>query len=215
MAELGFFTLAFDPSYTGESGGMPRYVASPDINTKDFCAAVDFLSVHCVAAYAQHRARLVGAEYRIGRCDEPHLAPASALGHGRPRAPFVSRLPRVPGHGRLPGRSPPSFPAAPRLDVGVHGRPRHQELPAAPVRVDLSRPDEVVCLVSARPHVLLNLDYRHPFAAILVALGRGAFGCACHVSSNLPVRHRARTPRDTVCLFVCATIEPPDGAWRA
>ena len=45
MAELGFLTIAFDPSYTGESGGMPRYVASPDINTEDFCAAVDFLSV--------------------------------------------------------------------------------------------------------------------------------------------------------------------------
>lgn len=46
MAERGFLTLAFDPSYTGESGGEPRYVASPDINTEDFCAAVDFLSVH-------------------------------------------------------------------------------------------------------------------------------------------------------------------------
>ena len=45
MAELGFLTIAFDPSYTGESGGMPRSVASPDINTEDFCAAVDFLSV--------------------------------------------------------------------------------------------------------------------------------------------------------------------------
>ena len=45
MAELGFFTVAFDPSYTGESGGTPRHVASPDINTEDFCAAVDFLSV--------------------------------------------------------------------------------------------------------------------------------------------------------------------------
>ena len=45
MAELGFLTIAFDPSYTGESGGAPRYVASPDINTEDFCAAVDFLSV--------------------------------------------------------------------------------------------------------------------------------------------------------------------------
>ncbi len=45
MAELGFLTIAFDPSYTGESSGMPRYVASPDINTEDFCAAVDFLSV--------------------------------------------------------------------------------------------------------------------------------------------------------------------------
>ena len=45
MAELGFLTIAFDPSYTGESGGTPCYVASPDINTEDFCAAVDFLSV--------------------------------------------------------------------------------------------------------------------------------------------------------------------------
>ena len=45
MAERGFLTIAFDPSYTGESGGTPRYVASPDINTEDFSAAVDFLSV--------------------------------------------------------------------------------------------------------------------------------------------------------------------------
>ena len=44
MAERGFLAIAFDPSYTGESGGTPRYVASPDINTEDFCAAVDFLS---------------------------------------------------------------------------------------------------------------------------------------------------------------------------
>ena len=44
MAERGFVTLAFDPSYTGESGGEPRDVASPDINTEDFSAAVDFLS---------------------------------------------------------------------------------------------------------------------------------------------------------------------------
>ena len=45
MAERGFLTIAFDPSYTGESGGEPRYMASPDINTEDFQAAVDFLSV--------------------------------------------------------------------------------------------------------------------------------------------------------------------------
>lgn len=44
LAEAGFLTIAFDPSYTGESGGEPRYVASPDINTEDFCAAVDYLS---------------------------------------------------------------------------------------------------------------------------------------------------------------------------
>ncbi|OXB08003.1 alpha/beta hydrolase [Flavobacterium pectinovorum] len=45
MAERGFATLAFDPSYTGESGGMPRNVASPDINTEDFGAAVDYLGL--------------------------------------------------------------------------------------------------------------------------------------------------------------------------
>ena len=45
MVENGFLTIAFDPSFTGESGGQPRYVASPDINTEDFCAVVDFLSV--------------------------------------------------------------------------------------------------------------------------------------------------------------------------
>ena len=45
MAARGFLTIAFDPSFTGESGGTPRYMASPDINTEDFQAAVDFLSV--------------------------------------------------------------------------------------------------------------------------------------------------------------------------
>jgi fermentation-respiration switch protein FrsA (DUF1100 family) len=45
MAERGFIALAFDPSYTGESGGEPRNVASPDINTEDFSAAVDFLGI--------------------------------------------------------------------------------------------------------------------------------------------------------------------------
>ena len=46
MAENGFLTIAFDPSFTGESGGQPRFMASPDINTEDFSAAVDFLSLH-------------------------------------------------------------------------------------------------------------------------------------------------------------------------
>lgn len=46
MAEKGFLTIAFDPSFTGESGGTPRYVASPDINTEDFQAAIDFLSTY-------------------------------------------------------------------------------------------------------------------------------------------------------------------------
>ena len=46
LAERGFLTIAFDPSYTGESSGEPRYVASPDINTEDFCSAVDFLATN-------------------------------------------------------------------------------------------------------------------------------------------------------------------------
>lgn len=46
LAASGFLTIAFDPSFTGESSGQPRYVASPDINTEDFSAAVDFLSLH-------------------------------------------------------------------------------------------------------------------------------------------------------------------------
>ncbi|MCC8015673.1 MAG: alpha/beta hydrolase [Eubacterium sp.] len=49
MAERGFLTIAFDPSFTGESGGEPRYMASPDINTEDFQAAVDFLSTNDMA----------------------------------------------------------------------------------------------------------------------------------------------------------------------
>jgi len=45
MAERGFIALAFDPSYTGESSGEPRNIASPDINTEDFSAAIDFLGL--------------------------------------------------------------------------------------------------------------------------------------------------------------------------
>jgi fermentation-respiration switch protein FrsA (DUF1100 family) len=58
MAERGFVTLAFDPSYTGESGGEPRNVASPDINTEDFSAVVDFLGRH--AAVDRERIGILG-----------------------------------------------------------------------------------------------------------------------------------------------------------
>ena len=58
MAERGFVTLAFDPSYTGESGGEPRNVASPDINTEDFSAAVDFLGLH--ASVDRERIGIIG-----------------------------------------------------------------------------------------------------------------------------------------------------------
>ena len=52
LAEQGFVTLAFDPSYTGESGGYPRNVASPDINTEEFSAAVDVLGLQREVAFA-------------------------------------------------------------------------------------------------------------------------------------------------------------------
>lgn len=58
MAERGFVTLAFDPSYTGESGGAPRHVASPDINTEDFSAAVDFVGLH--ASVDRERIGIIG-----------------------------------------------------------------------------------------------------------------------------------------------------------
>ena len=58
MAERGFVTLAFDPSYTGESGGEPRNIASPDINTEDFSAAVDFLGLQPVVD--QERIGIIG-----------------------------------------------------------------------------------------------------------------------------------------------------------
>ena len=153
-------------------------------------------SVHGVAPDAQHRARLVGAEYRVGGYDGPHLSPANALGHGRSRAPFVSRLPRVPGRGRLPGRSPPSFPAAPRLEVGVHGRPRNPELPAEPVRVDLSRPDEVVRLASARPmYSCISITVIHSSRPRLPS-GAAHFVACAMVASNLSA--------PCVCAVPCA-----------
>ena len=152
--------------------------------------------VHGVAAYAQHRARLVGAEYRVGRCYEPHLAPASAHGHGRPRAPFVSRLPRVPGRGRLPGRSPPSFPAAPRPDVGVHGRPRNQELP--PSLYESISPDQM------RSYALLRLAPMYSCISIAVIhssrprlpSGAAHFVAFAMVASNLSA--------PCVCAVPCA-----------
>jgi len=58
MAARGFLTMAFDPSFTGESGGQPRFVASPDINTEDFMATVDYLS--CRDDVDPERVRIIG-----------------------------------------------------------------------------------------------------------------------------------------------------------
>lgn len=67
MAERGYFAIAFDPSYTGESGGQPRYMASPNINTEDFMAAVDFLSVknNVDAEKSVSSVSIVGVEWHL------------------------------------------------------------------------------------------------------------------------------------------------------
>ena len=75
MAERGFITLAVDPAYTGESGGWPRNVQSPDICTEDFGAAVDFLSVQ------EHPAR-VGREVAADHVEERRLAGAVRADEG-------------------------------------------------------------------------------------------------------------------------------------
>ncbi len=84
MAERGFLTLAFDPSFTGESGGQPRYMASPDINTEDFMAAVDHLSL-CEDADPER----IGI---IGICGWGGLALNTAALDTRVRATVVSTM---------------------------------------------------------------------------------------------------------------------------
>ncbi|MCA0939612.1 alpha/beta hydrolase [Salipiger pacificus] len=84
MAERGYAALAFDPSYIGESGGMPRYVASPDINTEDFMAAVDFLGLQD----AVDRGR-IGL---IGICGFGGMALNAAAPDKRVRAVAVSSM---------------------------------------------------------------------------------------------------------------------------
>lgn len=78
LAERGFVTLAFDPSYTGESGGEPRNLASPDINTEDFSAAVDFLGLH--ASVDRNR---IGV---LGICGFSGMALTAATSDSRIRA---------------------------------------------------------------------------------------------------------------------------------
>jgi uncharacterized protein len=78
LAERGFVTLAFDPSYTGESGGEPRNVASPDLNTEDFSAAVDFLGLH--ASVDRNR---IGV---LGICGFSGMALTAATSDSRIRA---------------------------------------------------------------------------------------------------------------------------------
>lgn len=94
LAERGFVTLAFDPSYTGESGGQPRDVASPDINTEDFSAAVDFLGLH--KEVDRNRIGLLGI------CGWGGMALNAAAGDTRIKAVATSvmyDMSRAMGHG--------------------------------------------------------------------------------------------------------------------
>lgn len=84
MAERGFLTIAFDPSFTGESGGEPRYVVSPDINTEDFSAAVDFLVTHEMVDPER-----VGI---IGICGWGGLAITAAIADTRIKATVTSTM---------------------------------------------------------------------------------------------------------------------------
>ncbi|CED92539.1 alpha/beta hydrolase [Actinomyces succiniciruminis] len=84
MAERGFLTIAFDPSFTGESGGTPRYMNSPDINIEDFQAAVDFLSVR-----DDVEPERVGI---IGVCGWGGMALAAAAADPRIKATVVSTM---------------------------------------------------------------------------------------------------------------------------
>lgn len=84
MAERGFLTIAFDPSYTGESGGTPRYVASPDINTEDFSAAVDYLTTR-----ADVDAEKIGV---IGICGWGGFAVNAAANDPRIKATVASTM---------------------------------------------------------------------------------------------------------------------------
>lgn len=84
LAERGFLTLAFDPSFTGESGGAARYVASPDINTEDFSAAVDYLSLR-----ADADAEKIGI---LGICGWGGLALSAAANDPRVKATVASTM---------------------------------------------------------------------------------------------------------------------------
>lgn len=84
LAERGFLTIAFDPSFTGESGGMPRRVASPDINTEDFSAAVDFLMVQPMVDTAR-----VGI---LGVCGWGGIAIEAAINDPRIKATVASTM---------------------------------------------------------------------------------------------------------------------------
>ncbi len=84
LAERGFLTIAFDPSFTGESGGMPRRVASPDINTEDFSAAVDFLS-----ALPEADPQRIGV---LGVCGWGGIAIQAAINDPRIKATVASTM---------------------------------------------------------------------------------------------------------------------------
>ena len=104
LAERGFLTIAFDPSYTGESGGEPRHVVSPDINTEDFSAAVDFL-----VTYGMTDPERVGI---LGICGWGGLAINAAAADPRIKATVASTMydmSRVSANGYFDADAPQFF----------------------------------------------------------------------------------------------------------
>ncbi len=102
LAERGFLTIAFDPSFTGESGGFPRRVASPDINTEDFSAAVDFL---CVQPNVDDKR--IGV---LGICGWGGIAIQAAINDPRIKATVASTMydmTRVSSNGYFDGENSP------------------------------------------------------------------------------------------------------------
>lgn len=103
LAERGFLAMAFDPSYTGESGGRPRYVASPDINTEDFSAAVD-----CLSCREDADAERIGV---LGICGWGGIAIQAAINDSRIKVTVASTMydmTRVNANGYFDAENTPS-----------------------------------------------------------------------------------------------------------
>jgi len=114
LAERGFLTIAFDPSFTGESGGMPRRVASPDINTEDFSAAVDFLMVQPNVAPQR-----VGI---LGICGWGGIAIQTAINDPRIKATVASTMydmTRVSANGYFDSENTPGQRNAKRAEMAA------------------------------------------------------------------------------------------------
>ena len=114
LAEMGFLTIAFDPSYTGESGGSSRYVASPDINTEDFSAAVDYL-----ATSDEVDPERIGI---LGICGWGGMAVSAAINDPRIKATVAStmyNMSRVNANGYFDSENSPEARNKKRADMAA------------------------------------------------------------------------------------------------